>query len=106
MARSWEIEVTGLVRNPTKITVGDLIDKMHLEERYYRHRCVEVSVAYNATVGAVRLVPFAWATPASAPGGTVAWRCWLVLVGRRCFRCWLWLAGRRYWSRCCSGRSQ
>ena len=55
MARSWEIEVTGLVRNPTKITVGDLIDKMHLEERYYRHRCVEVSVASKATFSTVCL---------------------------------------------------
>jgi sulfoxide reductase catalytic subunit YedY len=38
---NWEIEITGLVANPMTIKVGDLLDMMQLEERLYRHRCVE-----------------------------------------------------------------
>jgi sulfoxide reductase catalytic subunit YedY len=37
----WEIEITGLIANPMTVNVWDLIDMMHLEERLYRHRCVE-----------------------------------------------------------------
>ncbi len=38
---TWEIEITGLVAKSTTIKVGDLIGMMQLEERLYRHRCVE-----------------------------------------------------------------
>ena len=38
---NWEIEISGLVANPMTINVWDLIDMMQLEERLYRHRCVE-----------------------------------------------------------------
>jgi sulfoxide reductase catalytic subunit YedY len=38
----WTIEVKGLVRNPAKFDVNDLITKAGgLEQRVYRHRCVE-----------------------------------------------------------------
>jgi sulfoxide reductase catalytic subunit YedY len=38
----WTVEITGLVRNPQKVDVNDLIGKMGgLEQRVYRHRCVE-----------------------------------------------------------------
>lgn len=37
----WEIEISGLVENPMTIKVVDLINMMQLEERLYRHRCVE-----------------------------------------------------------------
>lgn len=38
----WAVELTGLVRNPVKIDVNDLITKMGgLEQRVYRMRCVE-----------------------------------------------------------------
>jgi sulfoxide reductase catalytic subunit YedY len=37
----WKIEVKGLVRQPRTYDVDDLVRTMPLEERLYRHRCVE-----------------------------------------------------------------
>lgn len=38
----WTVEISGLVRNPAKIDVNDLIRKMGgIEQRVYRFRCVE-----------------------------------------------------------------
>lgn len=37
----WTIEVSGLVAKPQKFAIEDLIAKMPIEERLYRHRCVE-----------------------------------------------------------------
>ncbi len=37
----WEVEIGGLVRNPGKIGVEDLVKKYPPEERIYRLRCVE-----------------------------------------------------------------
>tara|TARA_R110000772_G_scaffold61771_2_gene139035 strand:- start:2099 stop:3070 length:972 start_codon:yes stop_codon:yes gene_type:complete len=37
----WEIEIDGEVEMPMKIDVADLITRMPIEERIYRHRCVE-----------------------------------------------------------------
>jgi sulfoxide reductase catalytic subunit YedY len=37
----WTIELTGLVRTPRTIGLDDLLKKVSLEERVYRHRCVE-----------------------------------------------------------------
>ncbi|HEV7440665.1 MAG TPA: protein-methionine-sulfoxide reductase catalytic subunit MsrP [Methylobacterium sp.] len=37
----WTIKIDGLVEKPFEIGVEDLIRKMGLEERLYRHRCVE-----------------------------------------------------------------
>lgn len=39
--RPWTIQIGGLVEKPFEIGVDDLIRKMALEERLYRHRCVE-----------------------------------------------------------------
>ena len=39
--RPWQIEVTGLVEKPRTFDIDELIRKMPLEERLYRHRCVE-----------------------------------------------------------------
>lgn len=39
--RPWDLEITGLVRKPVKLTVDDLVRKLPLEERLYRFRCVE-----------------------------------------------------------------
>ena len=39
--RPWQIEVTGLVQKPQTFDIDDLVRKMPLEERLYRHRCVE-----------------------------------------------------------------
>ena len=37
----WTVEITGLVENPKTWDVDELIGMMDLEERLYRHRCVE-----------------------------------------------------------------
>jgi methionine sulfoxide reductase catalytic subunit len=37
----WTVEISGLVAKPQKIAIEDLIRKMPIEERLYRHRCVE-----------------------------------------------------------------
>ena len=40
-SRPWTTEVTGLVQNPRTYDIDDLTKAMPLEERLYRHRCVE-----------------------------------------------------------------
>ena len=40
-SRPWTMEVSGLVQNPSTYDIDDLIRAMPLEERLYRHRCVE-----------------------------------------------------------------
>ncbi|MBM3648722.1 MAG: protein-methionine-sulfoxide reductase catalytic subunit MsrP [Alphaproteobacteria bacterium] len=39
--RPWTIKVSGLVDKPFEIAIDDLLAKVQLEERVYRHRCVE-----------------------------------------------------------------
>jgi sulfoxide reductase catalytic subunit YedY len=37
----WQVEVAGLVAKPRTYDIGDLVRAFPLEERIYRHRCVE-----------------------------------------------------------------
>ena len=37
----WSIEIDGLVANPRKIALADLLKQVQTEQRVYRHRCVE-----------------------------------------------------------------
>jgi len=37
----WSIEFAGLVKQPRKIAIEDLLKQVNVEERIYRHRCVE-----------------------------------------------------------------
>ncbi len=39
--RPWTIKIDGMVETPQEIGIDDLLHKMPLEERLYRHRCVE-----------------------------------------------------------------
>jgi sulfoxide reductase catalytic subunit YedY len=39
--RPWTIKIDGMVEKPMELGFDDLIRKMPLEERLYRHRCVE-----------------------------------------------------------------
>ena len=39
--RPWEIRIEGLVEKEITLSIDDLIRQMPLEERIYRHRCVE-----------------------------------------------------------------
>ncbi|MCP4319236.1 MAG: protein-methionine-sulfoxide reductase catalytic subunit MsrP [Hyphomicrobiales bacterium] len=43
----WDIEIDGLVEQPMTIGFEDLVRKIPLEERLYRHRCVE---AWSMTI--------------------------------------------------------
>jgi sulfoxide reductase catalytic subunit YedY len=45
--RPWTVEFSGLVEKPQTVDIDTLIRKMTLEERVYRHRCVE---AWSLTV--------------------------------------------------------
>lgn len=39
--RPWQVSIDGLVETPMVLDVDDLIARVDLEERVYRHRCVE-----------------------------------------------------------------
>jgi methionine sulfoxide reductase catalytic subunit len=39
--RPWTIKIDGMVEKPREVALDDLIRQMPLEERLYRHRCVE-----------------------------------------------------------------
>jgi sulfoxide reductase catalytic subunit YedY len=39
--RPWTVKIDGMVEKPIEIGIDDLIRKMTVEERTYRHRCVE-----------------------------------------------------------------
>ena len=59
--RPWTVKIDGMVEKPMEIGIDDLIRKMTLEERAYRHRCVEawsMTIAWTGFPFA-RLVDFA-----------------------------------------------
>jgi len=39
--RPWTVKIDGMVEKPMEVGIDDLIRKMPIEERLYRHRCVE-----------------------------------------------------------------
>ena len=39
--RPWDVRIDGEVETPRTIAIDDLLKQMPLEERVYRHRCVE-----------------------------------------------------------------
>jgi sulfoxide reductase catalytic subunit YedY len=39
--RPWTVKLDGMVEKPMTLDIDDLLKKMSLEERLYRHRCVE-----------------------------------------------------------------
>jgi sulfoxide reductase catalytic subunit YedY len=45
--RPWTIKIDGLVEKPLEMDFDDLVKKVSLEERLYRHRCVE---AWSMTI--------------------------------------------------------
>jgi len=45
--RPWTVKLDGMVEKPQEIGIDDLLKKMPLEERLYRHRCVE---AWSMTI--------------------------------------------------------
>ena len=89
--RPWSVKIDGLVEKPIEIAIDDLIRKMPLEERLYRHRCVEawsmavpwtgfpvaslVAMA-NPTSEARYMVMQTFKDPAQAPGQKQFWYPW------------------------------
>jgi len=63
--RPWQIEFKGHVEKPRKIDVDELIKQMTLEERVYRHRCVERWVVIVPWIGFPMKKLVEWAKPTS-----------------------------------------
>jgi sulfoxide reductase catalytic subunit YedY len=89
--RPWSVKIDGLVEKPMELSLDDLVRKMPLEERLYRHRCVEawsmavpwtgfplkslVALA-NPTSGAKYVVMQTFMDRAVAPGQKQFWYPW------------------------------
>ena len=94
--RPWMVKIDGLVEKPMEIGIDELIRKMTLEERTYRHRCVEawsMAIAWTGFPFA-RLVDFAkplgsakfvrmetFNDPKVAPGLRQTWYPWPYIEG-------------------------
>ncbi|MCW5749432.1 MAG: protein-methionine-sulfoxide reductase catalytic subunit MsrP, partial [Alphaproteobacteria bacterium] len=81
--RPWTVKIGGMVDKPVELGIDDLLAKMPLEERLYRHRCVEtwsMAVPYSGfplkalvelaqpQAGAKYLVMQTLANPSMFPG--------------------------------------
>ncbi len=94
--RPWTVKIDGLVEKPMEIGIDDLVRKMTLEERTYRHRCVEawgMAIAWTGFPFA-KLVDFArplgsakfvqmetFMDPKVAPGQNQTWFPWPYVEG-------------------------
>jgi sulfoxide reductase catalytic subunit YedY len=94
--RPWTVKIDGMVEKPQEIGIDDLLKKMPLEERLYRHRCVE---AWSMTIpwsgfALAELVKLAqplssakylrmetFLDPSSAPGQKQTWYPWPYVEG-------------------------
>src|SRR5260370_11732051 len=94
--RPWTVKIDGMVEKPQAIGLDDLLRKMPLEERLYRHRCVEAwSMAIPwAGFPFAKLVELAkplssakyvrmetFLDPAIAPGQKQSWYPWPYVEG-------------------------
>jgi sulfoxide reductase catalytic subunit YedY len=94
--RPWTIKIDGMVEKPREIGLDDLIKAMPLEERLYRHRCVEawsMAIPWDGFAMA-ELVKFAqplssakyvrmetFLDPSIAPGQQQTWYPWPYVEG-------------------------
>ena len=94
--RPWTVKIDGMVEKPIEIGIDELIRKMTLEERAYRHRCVEawsMAIAWTGFPFA-KLVDFArplgsakyvrmetFMNPKEAPGERQTWYPWPYVEG-------------------------
>ncbi|HZD89557.1 MAG TPA: protein-methionine-sulfoxide reductase catalytic subunit MsrP, partial [Pseudolabrys sp.] len=92
----WKVTIDGMVEKKQEIAIDDLIRKMTLEERLYRHRCVEawsMAIAWTGFPFA-KLVKFArplgsakfvqmttFMDPSVAQGQHMAWFPWPYIEG-------------------------
>ena len=94
--RPWTIKIDGMVENPIEIGIDDLLKKMPLEERLYRHRCVEAwsmavpwsgfpmaaFVAFAKPLGSAKYVHMeTFLDAAQAPGQKQFWYPWPYVEG-------------------------
>jgi sulfoxide reductase catalytic subunit YedY len=94
--RPWTVKIDGMVDKPFEIGVDELIRKMTLEERTYRHRCVEAWSMAIAWTGfpLAKLIALAkplgsathvrmetFSDPKIAPGQRMTWFPWPYVEG-------------------------
>ncbi len=94
--RPWMVTFDGLVEKPFEIGIDDLLAKMKLEERLYRHRCVEAwsmtipwsgfpmkdLVALAKPLSSAKYVRMeTFNNPAVAPGQKQTWNPWPYVEG-------------------------
>ncbi len=94
--RPWSVQFDGLVEKPQTLAIDDLIRRMPLEERLYRHRCVEAwsmaipwtgfalkaLVAYAKPLAAAKYVRMqTFMDPKIAPGQRQFWYPWPYVEG-------------------------
>ena len=63
--RPWTVKIDGLVEQPREVGIDDIIRAMKLEERLYRHRCVEAWAMAVPWTGFPLKDFVAWAKPLS-----------------------------------------
>ena len=94
--RPWTVAIDGLVERPQTVAIDDLLERMPLEERLYRHRCVEAwsmavpwtgfplkaLVDFARPLGSAKyLVMTTFKDPAVAPGQKAVWYPWPYVEG-------------------------
>jgi sulfoxide reductase catalytic subunit YedY len=94
--RPWTIKIDGMVEKPIEIGIDDLMKKMTLEERTYRHRCVEawsMAIAWSGfpfkklvdfarPLGSAKYVEMqTFLDPKMAPGQRARWYPWPYIEG-------------------------
>ncbi|HWA46402.1 MAG TPA: protein-methionine-sulfoxide reductase catalytic subunit MsrP [Hypericibacter adhaerens] len=94
--RPWSVKIDGMVAQPMEIAIDDLLAKMPLEERLYRHRCVEawsMAVPWSGfplkalvamaqpSAGAKYLRMETFMNPDVAPGQQQSWYPWPYVEG-------------------------
>jgi sulfoxide reductase catalytic subunit YedY len=94
--RPWSVKIDGMVDKPMEIAIDDLLKAMPLEERLYRHRCVEAwsmaipwtgfplkaLVDYAKPASAAKYVRMeTFLNPKMAPGQKQVWYPWPYVEG-------------------------
>ncbi|MDH3662835.1 MAG: protein-methionine-sulfoxide reductase catalytic subunit MsrP, partial [Alphaproteobacteria bacterium] len=94
--RPWQVRLDGMVENEKTVDVDDLLKAMPLEERLYRHRCVEAwsmavpwsgfplkaLVDYAKPLGSAKYVIMeTFLDPEMAPGQAAGWYPWPYVEG-------------------------
>ena len=94
--RPWDIEIDGMVEKPMTIAFDELVRKIPLEERLYRHRCVEAwsmtvpwtgfalskLVEFSNPLGSAKYIRFeTFLDPSMASGQRQVWYPWPYVEG-------------------------